>query len=445
MLIKLYPAITAVATPALRLFLQRRLRRGKEDAARLPERTGNPSQERPSGPLIWLHGASVGEAQSALPLIARLQSLRLGVGEGEAGSPPNILITTGTVTSAKLMAQKLPAPAIHQMIPLDALPWVRRFLDHWSPDLVLWLESELWPNWLGELERRGIPTLLVNARMKPKSFRFWQKHPKTIAHIGRGFAATLAQSEPDAARYRAMNFPNVSCPGNLKFAAPPLPADPEKLAALQAVIGERPVIAFVSTHAGEELLAARVHQYLKNELPELLTIIAPRHPNRGNEIVAELASGQPDLNVAQRSAGAMPTATTDLYLADTMGEVGLWYRLAAVGVMGGSFIPFGGHNPLEGLLLGCPMLCGQHMFAFEEMTANMVAAGAGIVNPDERSLRAELLNLLQSPKRHGEMADAALAFAVSEAGVLDRLMAIFDPYLQRLGKPPHASDSSPPL
>ncbi|MBM3602308.1 MAG: 3-deoxy-D-manno-octulosonic acid transferase [Alphaproteobacteria bacterium] len=422
MLIDLYPPLTSLATPALRYMLRRRLAKGKEDVGRLPERMGRSSLARPEGFLIWMHGASVGESNSAIPLIKRLQA------QHPAAS---ILMTTGTVTSAKLMAKQLPAPAMHQFFPVDAAPWVRRFLNHWQPDLVLWLESELWPNWMMQLQRRRIPTLLLNARMKPKSFQRWLRWPRTIARLGRGFAATLAQSEPDAERYRRLNFPNVSCIGNLKFATPPLLADDAVLADLQQQIGQRPVVAFVSTHAGEELLAARVHQYLKAELPDLLTIIAPRHATRGQELATTLGEGFPDLVVARRALNQPPTPQTDLYLADTMGELGLWYRLAQVAVMGGSFIPFGGHNPLEGLALGCPMICGAHMFAFEEITASMVAQGCGLVAVDERALRAELLNLLHAPKARQAMATAGMAFAASQAEVLDRLVGVLTPFLPK--------------
>jgi len=422
MLIDLYPPLTSLATPVLRLLLRRRLARGKEDAARLPERMGQASLARPDGFLIWIHGASVGESNSAIPLIKRLQA------QYPAAS---ILLTTGTVSSAKLMAKQLPPPAMHQFFPVDALPWVRRFLNHWQPDLVLWLESELWPNWLRQLTLRRIPTLLVNARMKPKSFDHWLRWPRTIARMGDSFTATLAQSEPDAERYRRLKFPNVSCIGNLKFAAPPLNADDAMLADLRRQLGERPLIAVVSTHVGEELLAARVHQYLKAEVPNLITVIAPRHAVRGEELATTLAEAFPDLVVARRGINQPLTPQTDLYLADTMGELGLWYRLAQVAVMGGSFIPFGGHNPLEGLALGCPMICGQHMFAFEEMTANMVTAGCGLVVADERGLRSELLRLLHAPKERAAMGQAGLAFAEGQAHVLDRLIDMLQPYLPK--------------
>ncbi len=290
----LYRAGTELLGPAIELWLKRRLARGKEDPARLSERLGRPGRDRPPGRLVWLHGASVGEAISVLPLIDRLLAARDDV---------SVLLTTGTVTSARLMAERLPARAFHQFAPVDRPSAVERFLDHWRPDLALWVESELWPNLVAETAKRGAAMALVNARLSERSYRRWRRLGWLIRPMLSAFALTLAQSEADAQRLRALGARDVRCLGNLKSAAPPLVVDKAALAELSAALGGRPRWLAASTHPGEEAIAADVHRRLAPRLPGLLTVIAPRHPERGPELAEALGA-----TVARRSAGEPPDA-----------------------------------------------------------------------------------------------------------------------------------------
>lgn len=434
---RLYASAYALATdfagPALRLLLARRGSRGKEDRARIGERMGRPGKPRPAGPLVWVHGASVGEALSALPLIGRLLDTRPDL---------QILVTTGTVTSAAMMAERLPPRAFHQFVPLDRRPWAASFLDHWRPDLALWLESELWPNLLVAARARTIPLVLVNARLSARSFARWRVASGFARWLLGHFSICLAQSETDATRLRALRAPNVSCPGNLKRAAPPLAADEAELKRLRAAVGTRPVWLAASTHAGEEAIAARVHRALAAKHPRLLTIIVPRHPARGLAIARDLAGD--GLKIARRAAGEPIAPDTDIYLADTMGELGLFYRLAPVAFVGGSLVPHGGQNPLEPAQLGAAILHGPHVANFRDIAAALGASGAAEPVADEAALTAALGRLLADPAEVARRGEAGRSAAAAETQVLDRIMTALAPLLAGLPAAPTAAPDAPP-
>ena len=409
-----------LGAPLILAFMRRRLAAGKEDAMRFGERQGEASLARPGGSrLIWVHAASVGESLSMLPLIEYLLAADTGLA---------LLLTTGTVSSARLMAERLPARAIHQYAPLDRPRYVRRFLDHWRPDLVLWAESEFWPNLILETTGRDAPMILVNGRISPKSFTGWQRARSIIATLLGRFDLCLGQSMEDAKRLRQLGAANVDCLGNLKFAVPALPADNEDLARLEAEIDGRPTWLAASTHAGEERIAGETHLALEDTHPGLLSVIVPRHAQRGAEVAAMLrAMG---LNVAMRSAGQPIEAGTQIYLADTMGELGLFFRLAPVTFMGKSLVPLGGQNPLEALHLDCAVLHGPHMMNFTEIGKDMTAAGCAMEIADGAALANAVAMLLDDPARTAAMAEKGRLYASSSAGVTERVAERVLSYLQ---------------
>ncbi len=429
MMLSLYRWATTLGGPAIRFYLDRRMARGKEDPERFGERLGRAGRPRPAGPVVWMHGASVGEAISVLPLIERVRALR---------PEATVLLTTGTVTSARLMATRLPEGALHQFVPVDRVAYVRSFLDHWRPDLALWAESEFWPNLIGETAKRGIPIVLINGRVSDRSFARWRRHRKTIGKILGGFKLCLGQSQVDAERLADLGAPAVASPGNLKLAAPPLPADPAVLADLKAQVAGRPVWVAASTHAGEEVLCGRVHRQLAFSHPGLLTVIVPRHPDRGPGIAQELTAE--GLAVARRSAGEAITPATDVYIADTIGELGLFYRLAGVAFIGKSLVPLGGQNPLEAACLDCAVLFGPHMGNFREIAARLKESGGAEEVADEAALVAVLGRLLTDGEARRAQGAAALAFAKAEARVLERIVGELAPFLKGLpgGKDDHA-------
>lgn len=415
----LYRAATTLAAPALALLLRRRLARGKEDAARLPERRGIAGLPRPAGRLLWVHGASVGEGLSVLPLLARLLDDR---------PDWHAVITTGTVTSARLLGARLPQRASHQFVPVDVPGWVDRFLDHWRPDAALWLESELWPNLLLGARRRAIPMALVNGRLSEGSYAGWRRWaPGLAADMLGGFAVVLGQTPEDARRFRDLGAAGAECVGNLKLAAPPLPAEQGTLDDLLEEFGTRPRWLAASTHAGEETMAVRVHEALASRHAGLLTVVAPRHPDRAEAIAADLVHA--GATVARRSLGQPVTTETDVYLADTMGELGLLFRACPVVFMGKSLIGRGGQNPLEPARLGCAVVFGPHMDNFPEIAPRLVASGAAWQVADEAALIDAVGHLLDHEAERGQLGDAGRRFASAEAQVLDRVAARVLPLL----------------
>jgi 3-deoxy-D-manno-octulosonic-acid transferase len=435
-------AATAAA-PLLRPYLRRRAARGKEIAARLPERRGEGAR-RPPGRLLWLHAASVGETLSLLPLLEAL---------AERAPDLFVLVTTGTVTSAALLDQRLP-PALasrveHRFAPLDVPRWVDRFLSGWRPDAGALVESELWPNLVRAARRRGVPLALVNARLSERSARRWRRWAPGLAReLLSAVSPVLAQTPADAARLGALGAPLALCLGNLKDAAAPLPADPAELARLRAAVAGRPVFLAASTHLGEEAIVLDAHRRLAaSRFPDLLTIIAPRHPHRG-PAVASQATG---LAVARRGAGEAPGPGTAVYVADTMGELGLFYRLAGVCLVGGSLVPHGGQNPLEPARLGCPVLLGPHTANFAEAVARLLAAGGAlrVEGNDPAAALADLAgSVLSNSDRARAMAEAAAATVAAAEGlpgrIADALLRLLPPPLPAAATAADRGEAAPP-
>lgn len=419
-LIRLYGALAKCAEPVLPLLLERRARAGKEDPQRLGERLGHPSLPRPDGRLVWLHAASVGESLSLLPLMEALLGAR---------SDLAVLVTTGTVTSATLLRSRLPEGALHQFVPLDAPGPIGRFLDHWRPDLVAFCESELWPGWLGAIRARAIPAALINARMSPRSFRRWRRLQPLAASLLRCFDLCLAQSAEDARRLEALLERPVAVPGNLKDAAAPLPVDPTALAAWRTQTAGRPVWLAASTHPGEEASAVAAHRALADRHPRLLTVIVPRHPERGAE-VSGLARDQ-GLDVARRSLSQPLSGSTQVYVADTLGELGLFYRGALLALVGGSLVRHGGQNPLEPARLGCPILIGPHSWNFAAILDRLRAAGAVVEIDGPAALPDAVDRLLGDPRERRELAERAGRVADEGAAVVQRTLEALLPLLDR--------------
>ncbi len=407
-----YRAATIALAPALPFLLRKRLKRGKEDEARLGERLGKASLPRPDGQLIWIHGASVGECLSVLPLIGELLKV----------SGRTVLVTSGTVTSSKLMSERLPQGAIHQYAPLDTPGAIERFLAHWQPDIGLFVDSEIWPNMLSQARARGTRLAIVNGRMSAKSFNGWRYAPKTAAAVIGLFDLCLAQDAETAERLRRLGAHDVQVSGNLKADAPPLPADAAKLDMLHAAIGGRPVLLASSTHPGEEEIILPARDILKRTFPDILTIIVPRHAERGGDIATLCGTRE----TARRSEGKLPTANTAIYIADTMGELGLFYRLAPIAFVGGSLVPHGGQNPLEPARLRCPVMAGPHTANFTPAyDAIFTAQGEGRVTSSGEiaALAARLFNDAAAAQALG---DAAARGAGELGGAMERTRAAIE-------------------
>jgi 3-deoxy-D-manno-octulosonic-acid transferase len=405
--------------PLARFFLKTRLKAGKEDEYRLDERRGIASLQRPSGGLVWVHGASVGETLSLLPVIERLIARGL-----------KVLITSGTMTSARVIGKRLPPGAFHQFIPLDIPVYMSRFLDHWKPDLVLMAESDLWPNMIASIYRRSIPLILVNARISDRSYKRWMQFPKVARAILSCFSLALTQTSADSERLSVLGMTHVGVSGNLKFDVSAPPASPDTLAMFTGLLAGRTLWAAASTHPGEEEHIAQTHRQLDVRFPSLLTIIIPRHPERGDDIRAICeAKG---LKVAQRSRHEPPSPDVNVYLADTIGEMGLFYRLVPVAFIGGSLVAHGGQNPIEPAKLGVALLHGPHVTNFSDVYAALAHARGAICVADGPNLTQSLAHLLYDPATMRTHARAGHATVMELSGAVERTMQSLEPYLMAL-------------
>jgi len=412
--LSLYLALSARGAARGRRILARRLERGKESPDRVAEREGVASLPRPAGRLIWFHAASVGESLSLLEVIRRLGSHEPGL---------SFLLTTGTVTSAEILSARLPDRCIHQFVPLDIRPFVRRFLDHWRPDLAVWTESEFWPALILDTHARGTPLLLVNARLSARSARRWRWLPGAARRILGCFAGVQAQDASTARALRALGLPRerLAVTGTLKEGMPPLPCDEAERARLAALVEGRPVWLAASTHDGEEAIAAQAHAIAARTVLRLLLIVVPRHPERGPAIAAALSDT--GVSVARREPGEDPGPETAIYVADTLGELGLWYRLAPTSFIGGSLVDHGGHNPFEPAGLGSAILHGPHVGNFADIYARLDAAGAARQVTDAASLAAAVTDLTR-PDLRAPMAYAAWEVTSSGADAADKALAL---------------------
>ena len=416
----LYSFLGTFITPALHIWLKRRSKRGKEDAARIGERFGRTEVPRPLGTLVWLHAASVGETQSVLTLVHALLDNHAHI---------HILITTGTVTSATLVAQQKLPRVIHQFVPVDTHFAVKRFLTHWHPDLALWVESEFWPQLLWQAQAQHIPMLLINARISQKTYEGWLKWPRTIRSVLHSFCSIYAGSADDAKRLTALGGTNIHDVGNLKYDAAPLPVSDTLLKQLTASCAGRPVFLAASTHANEEQTIAETHSIIAQAVPKLLTIIVPRHAARGNSIAADLkASG---VKLAQRSKSDTIAADTAIYLADTMGELGSFYKLADVVFMGGSLIAHGGQNPLEAARFNNALITGPHTHNFTAIIQRFIAAEAIHIAADKTTLAQEATQLLKNSIVREAMAKRATSVVEQARGASVSILQQCDALLKR--------------
>lgn len=418
-LLKLYRLATIAATPFASAVLNWRAKLGKEDPARLAERMGESRRARPTGRLVWLHGASLGESMSLLPLIDRF--IQRGL---------DVLVTSGTVSSARVLSARLPAGAFHQYAPLDAPKFVDRFLDHWRPDIAVFAESELWPNIVAAVCARGAPLILANARISRQSAERWRAVPGAAKSVFGAVDLCLAQDSDNAARFLALGARCVRIAGNLKFDVPPPPAETARLAEFNGAIGARPAWAAVSTHPGEEEIVLEAHVEMAAQSPALLTIIAPRHHERGVEIVeAARARG---LRAALRSQEREPWRDVDVYVVDSVGELGLIFRSVGVVLMGKSLLPGGGQNPIEPAKLGCAILYGPHVENFTEVYGELAAAKAAARVTDAASLARAAQYLLSEPARMRKMGRAAAETVERLGGASRGIMTAVEPYLAQM-------------
>jgi 3-deoxy-D-manno-octulosonic-acid transferase len=415
-----YRLVTAALRPAVPLLLDMRGQQGKEDPSRRGERLGFAGLPRPEGQVVWVHAASVGETNAILPLIDNVLSSNPHI---------HVLLTTGTKTSAEIAGKRLPPRAMHQYIPLDVPQYVKRFLDHWKPSLAIFTESDIWPNLILGTSARRIPLVLVNARMSPRSIKRWRR----FAGIGRPlfsrFAAVLAQNSQIAVAVKWLGAPYVITAGNLKIDSPPPPVNADSLASLRNAVGGRPLFLAASTHPGEDTLIAAAHTLIRDQVKGLLTIIVPRHPERGSGLAATL--GGLGLRTQLRSRSSAPDRDTEIYVADTIGELGTFYSIAPVALVGGSLVEHGGQNPIEAVRLGSCVLTGPFVYNFRDAYSALFREGGAIEVRSSDDIAKQVMLLFEDQlaaerMRHG--ADLALQ---SLSGALAKTLGAIQPLLEK--------------
>ena len=422
LLYRAYAAATAVALPFAARARVKRLRTAGVSAHRAHEVLGHATEQRPGGTLIWFHAASVGESLSVLSLIEAM---------GRALPYVRFLITSGTPTSATLIAARMPPRTRHQFAPLDGAGPLRRFLQSWRPDACVLVESELWPNMLVQTRAANIPMALVNARLSEKSLRRWAKHRETAQFLLGGFAMVLAQTQALAEQLVSLGAPAARTfrGADLKSLSAPLPVDQTALTEIRKSLGDRPVWAACSTHPGEERDVLAAHQALLKNHPGLCLILAPRHPERRAEVETLIA--ETGLDFTTRSVGGLPQA--QVYLADTLGELGIWYTCAPFVFLGGSLKPIGGHNPFEPAHAGAAILSGTHVTNFADTFARLDAAGGVKMVADTGDLAATAGHWLASPDALNKAREAAKDFAGKQSGALDDIAAQLIEHLEISG------------
>lgn len=415
-----YGRVMSIAGRLAGPYLALRRRRGKEDPDRIGERRGFAGMTRDPGRWGWIHAASVGESVSVLPLAQQIL---------KTGAADHLIVTTGTTTSAELLATRLPEQAVHQYVPLDSPKFVGRFLDHWRPEFALITESELWPNMFAALDARQIPAAIVNGRISRRSHAGWRRRPDLAAHMLRQTRICIAQTPTYARRFAELGAPQVVTLGNIKLDSPALPAVEGELERFRGLTRLRRVWLAASTHEGEEEMIADAHSALRDKFPDILTVLVPRHPARGEAIATMLEERW--LATARRSKGAEARGAVDVYIADTIGELGLFYRLAPFAFIGGSLDRTGGHNPVEAALLNCAILHGPNVANFADMYETFNDAGGALKIADTGALVREIERLLTNPGDAAKIAAAARRVLEQNAGALDRVLEALDPVIRR--------------
>ena len=410
LLYRAYVALSMALLPFAARSVVAKLRKAGVPVHRAHERLGHATENRSDGTLIWFHAASVGESLSVLALITRM---------GVALPNAHFLITSGTATSATLIAQRMPPRCAHQFAPLDAPGPLKRFLAHWRPDAAIIVESELWPQMLRRTRATGATMALVNARLSEKSLAAWAKRPRLAAYVLDVFDLILTQNDAMAEAMVRIHAPapRVARGQNLKSFAGPLPADEDLIFEARAALGHRPVWIAASTHAGEEQIVLAAHKELRKTHTDLMLILIPRHPERGTEVVQRIADA--GMDYTRRSRGDLPGG--DVYLADTLGELGNWYALGDIVFLGGSLLPIGGHNPFEVAQAGATVLSGNHVFNFAETFSAMEAAGAALLVADAPDMARQVDSLLRDDAHRAKAVTAAKAFVNAETDKLDTI------------------------
>jgi 3-deoxy-D-manno-octulosonic-acid transferase len=406
----LYQLLLWLAAPRIAWHLFARSRREPGYRAHMGERFGRYDFSI-AQPVLWIHAVSVGETRAAQPLIEALL----------ARYPGHAVLLTHMTPTGRDTGVELAGERIYRCyLPYDYPFAVRRFLTHFRPVLGLLMETEVWPNLIAACRVRGIPLHLVNARLSEKSFRRYRLGGGFVRETLAALTGIAAQTDEDAARFRALGAIKVTVTGNIKFDMTPPPALVVQGRAWRAALAGRKLWLAASTREGEEALL--LDAYAALQLPGVLLALVPRHPQRFDE-VARLAEAR-GLRVQRRSAGTaeVPAADMQVWLGDSMGELSAWYAACDCAFVGGSLLPFGGQNLIEACAEGAPVVIGPHTFNFAEATRRAVEAGAAVQVADSAALARAVREILEDAGRAQAMASAGRAFAERHRGATARTL-----------------------
>lgn len=420
-LLNSYLFLTDLIPKLARVISLYRTKQGFEDPNRVKERLGIPSVNRKKGTLIWFHSASIGETLLVLSLIEKAS---------KNFPSQNILLTTQTVSSGEMVTSKLTENVVHQYLPYDVLPGVRRFLNHWQPSVGILVESEFWPVLISEANQQDIPLLVINGKMTHKSFHRWRRFPKFTQALFDKINLFLVQSTEIKSRFSELGVKQdkLIISGQLKQESKPLSHDPEELTNLNKYFQNRQVWVAASTHEGEEEIIAETHVRLSSNTDNnIQLILVPRYPERGREI-AELLSAY-GLNSVLRSKGELPGESSTVYIADTMGELGIWYRLAKVSFIGGSLVHRGGHNPYEPALLGCPIIHGKYYENFSAEYEQLKEQGGSQMVTNSKELARAIERALDPQNSFRYISNAKVLEQSDENDAVDKTLDVIKSFI----------------
>ena len=352
----LYNILANLAIVISPVIIVYRILRGKEDIKRVGEKFCIYSQKK-TNKKIWIHAASVGELMSIVPIIRSLE---------KDNKIKNILLSTSTTSSAKIFKKLKLKKTLHVYFPLDNKFIVKRFIKYWSPELAIFIDSEIWPNMFNNLHLNNIPIILMNARITKRSFNKWQTFPKFAKQIFGKISLALPQNLETLKYLKILNVKNIKIAGNLKYYGQKNNQD-DVVKLLKNKFKNFKVWCAASTHNNEEILIGNLHKKLKKKERKLITIIIPRHINRTNKIINDL--NNIDLNCVTHSSNQKLKQNTDIYLVDSYGETSRFYNLTNISFVGGSIINHGGQNPLEPARLGNYIINGPNVKNFKEIYA----------------------------------------------------------------------------
>ena len=369
-----YLILRRVLQPVMRRVLAGRICKAKENAARAGERLGIATQVRPTGRVVWMHAVGLGEVLALRPLIVGMQQVAPDL---------NFVITSTARSSADVLGQNLPANTVHQFLPLDGPTYMAKFLDHWQPCLSIWSEQDIWPGAIHDCAARDIPLAYVNGRMDNKSTAKRARLAGLYKKVFGLFDLITVQDEQTAENLSSLGGRDVRVTGSLKPAAEPLSVDVGMLATLQVALEGRKIWVAASTHCEDEAVLIDAQRELVKRDPSWLLILAPRAPARGDEIEGALV--QAGLTCTRRSKGGQPDPSHSVWIVDSFGELGLWYRLAAAAFVGGSYGSLGGHNPWEAICLNLLVCHGPNVANFAKDYEVLDYSGASQPLPDDAS------------------------------------------------------------